>query len=360
MTRPPGRARLRSSRPGRIVRPVRPIVPLTSSLLVVLGWGVVAHNSGAGWVQALGDVVAGTLLLGMVGPAFVLARTRLRVTTVPTDATVGQPCRIGVQSASRVRLSPVHPPGPVCFVGPTGTPGPAVVPDGPPGDGLTLLPRRRGVASSVTVEMATAAPFGLMWWTRRFRLDLPSELHIGPRMGPPVVLPRQEDDGSGDSAHRSPRDIGEPRGVRPYRPGDSRRWVHWPATAHSGELMVREMEGPTAEPVAVVVTLPTDEEAAESVAERALGTVVALFDRGTAVLLTTTETAGRRTGAVADRRSAGRRLARAVAPGGSIPPPPDDHGIRAGTSPAAEPVAAPGVLVTTADLHRARHRVEGP
>jgi hypothetical protein len=76
------------------------------------------------------------------------------------------------------------------------------------------------------------------------------------------------------------------------------------------------MEGPTAEPVAVVVTLPTEEDAAESVAEQAFGTLVALFDRGTAVILTTTEETGRRTDAVADRRSAGRRLARAVTPGG--------------------------------------------
>ncbi len=215
-------------------------------------------------------------------------------------------------STSRVRLSAVDPPGPECFVGPVGrSPAPG---DGPGSDVLTLLPRRRGVVSSVTVDVASAAPFGLMWWTRRLRLTLPSELHVGPKLGPPLTLPRQEDDHSGNSLHRSPRDIGEPRGVRPYRPGDSRRWVHWPATAHSGELMVREMEGPTAEPVAVVVTLPTDENEAETVAEQAFGTLVALFDRGTAVILTTTEETGRRTDAVADRRSAGRRLARAVTP----------------------------------------------
>jgi len=289
---------------------VRPLVPLSSAVLVILGWGIVAHNSGAGWVQALGDVVAGTLLLGLFGPAFVLSRARLRVTTVPNDGTAGLPSELGVRSSSRVRVSPVHPPGPVSFVGPAGSPSPV------DGDGVTLVPLRRGLVAAVTVDVATAAPFGLMWWTRRLRLALPSELHIGPKLGPSVDLPRQEDDRTGDSTHRSPRDIGEPRGVRPYRPGDSRRWVHWPATAHSGELMVREMEGPTAEPVLVVVALPPDEDAAETVAERAFGTLVALFDRGTTVILTTVEVTGRRTDAVADRRSAGRRLARAVALGG--------------------------------------------
>jgi uncharacterized protein (DUF58 family) len=270
---------------------------------------VVAHNSGAGWVQALGDVVAGTLLLGLLGPGLVLARTRLRAATVPNDGAAGQPSAIGVEASSRVRLTPVDPAGPACFVGPARGPGAA------DGDVLTLVPRHRGLVSSITVDVASAAPFGLMWWTRRVRLSLPSELHIGPKLGTAISLPRQEDDRSGDSAHRSPRDIGEPRGVRPYRPGDSRRWVHWPATAHSGELMVREMEGPTAEPVMVVVTLPPDDDAAEAVAEQALGTLVALFDRGTSVILTTTEASGHRTDSVADRRSAGRRLARAVTPG---------------------------------------------
>jgi uncharacterized protein (DUF58 family) len=343
----PGPDRRRSGRPRGFVRPIRPLVPIGSSVLVVLGWGVVAHNSGAGWVQALGDVVAGALMLGILGPAFVLARTRLVVTTVPTDGTAGLPIDIGGRSTSRVRITPVSPPGPESFLGPAGQPTPAA------GDPLTLLPRHRGVLSEIVVDVATAAPFGLLWWTRRIRLELPSELHIGPRLGPAESLPRQDDDRTGDSAHRSPRDIGEPRGVRPYRPGDSRRWVHWPATAHSGDLMVREMEGPTAEPVVVVVTLPLDADAAEAVAERALGTLVALFDRGTSVYLTTTEVGGPRTGAVADRRSAGRRLARAVARGGPHDAPNQAAGTAASGTPIDTPTV-PGVLVTMGDVRRPR------
>jgi uncharacterized protein (DUF58 family) len=291
----------------------------------------VAHNSGAGWVQALGDVLAGTLLLGLVGPGVVLTRARLHVTAGPADATAGLPVELHLTGTSRVRVTPVDPPGPAAFTGPARAPAPTG------GDLLTLLPRRRGVHSVITVDVATAAPFGLLWWTRRTRLALSSELHIGPKLGPSVELPRQDDDRTGDSAHRSPRDIGEPRGVRPYRPGDSRRWVHWPATAHSGELMVREMEGPTAEPVVVAVTLPPDDEAAEAAAERAFGTLVALFDRGTAVLLTTLEASGPRTGAVTDRGGAGRRLARAVSPGGPRIPAParDDDGAHVRVTPTA-------------------------
>ena len=88
--------------------------------------------------------------------------------------------------------------------------------------------------------------------------------------------------------------------------------MHWPATAHSGELMVREMESPAAEPVTVEVRLPPEPDAAEKMAERALGTVVTLFDRGASVLLATIEIDGAHVASVGDRRSAGRRLARAV------------------------------------------------
>jgi uncharacterized protein (DUF58 family) len=237
-----------------------------------------------------------------------LARTRLEVENSPVDTTAGLPVDLEVTASSRVRVTPIDPPGPALFVGPRRR---AV------GGGedrlLTLVPSGRGVVSAVTVTVASAAPFGLLWWSRRIRLPLRRELTVAPRLGEPVGLPPVDDDRWGESARTSPRDIGQPRGVRPYRPGDSRRWAHWPATAHSGELMVREMEGPTAEPAQVVVTLPPDQDAAEDVAQRALGTLVALFDRGASALLTTTEASGGRTGEVADRLSAGRRLARAVA-----------------------------------------------
>ena len=107
-------------------------------------------------------------------------------------------------------------------------------------------------------------------------------------------------------------DVGQPRGARPYRPGDSRRQVHWRATAHAGELMVRELEGPSTEPITVTVILPLDPTEAERVAERALGTVVQLLQRGAPVILSTVEYSGRVVSLVTDRRGAGRRLARAV------------------------------------------------
>jgi uncharacterized protein (DUF58 family) len=240
------------------------------------------------------------------------------------------PVTLAAVSTTRVRVRPLDPPGPEAFVGPHGTRivgrGLAKAPVVAPGEAgvgdtelLTLLPSHRGVYDRVVVELSTAAPFGLLWWRKIVVLSLARPLHIGPRLGRPVPLPRGREHTTGGGILDASVQIGEPRGVRPYRPGDHRRWVHWPATAHSGELMVREMEGPTAEPVSLEVRLPTDPDAAERLAERAMATIVAFVDRGASVLLATTEDDGPKLAAVGDRRTAGRRLARAVNDGGTSP-----------------------------------------
>jgi uncharacterized protein (DUF58 family) len=171
----------------------------------------------------------------------------------------------------------------------------------------------------VVLELASAAPFGLLWWRRDVTVALPRTLHVGPRMGEPLPLPRGVHDNATGEARPLPALIGEHRAVRPYRAGDLRRFVHWPATAHHGELMVREMEEYAAEPVTVEVRLPAEPDAAERMAEQALATVFTLVERGAPVVLSTTEADGAHLEAVGDRRSAGRRLARAVAEPGFGP-----------------------------------------
>jgi uncharacterized protein (DUF58 family) len=287
-------------------RPGRPLSPMGVGAAILGTWWLVAHNSGSGWVQAIGDVVFGVLLIGLVGPAVVLGRARVRITTAPGDATAGVPVELTIEASSRVRLRALDPHGPKGFAGPVrGRKSTDAT--------LPLLPQHRGVYDRISVEIATAAPFGLQWWVRRASLPLPSDLHVAPRLGRPMTVQIHDRDRAGDSAPRAPDSTGDPRGVRPYRSGDNRRYVHWPATAHTGELIVRELERPMAEPVTLTVSLPPDAEEAERISERALGTVVLLLDRGLPVLLGTTETSGSLVAPVEDRRQAGRRLARAVA-----------------------------------------------
>lgn len=284
-------------------RPERPLGRVTGALALGVAWFVVAHEGGSGWVQLLGDILAGTLFVGLAGGALPCARARVEVTSSPADAVAGLPLRLRVSANTRLRLRPVDPPGPPAFVG-----GHRGVPDE-----VTVVPEHRGVYGELVAELASAAPFGMLWWRRTVRSSLPGEMVVGPRLGAGRRVEPTPEDGIGGAPVPVPAVVGEARGVRDYHSGDHRRWVHWPATAHRGELSVREMEAPASEPVVVEAVLPVDPESAEREAETVLGTVVALLGAGREVVLVTTEAGGARRAPVADRRAAGRRLARAVA-----------------------------------------------
>jgi hypothetical protein len=78
--------------------------------------------------------------------------------------------------------------------------------------------------------------------------------------------------------------------------------------------MVRESEVRTDDPVRIVADLPRDLDAADRLAEAAMGEALAQLSSGRGVVLETTETTGRVVAPVTDRLTAGRRLAKAVAP----------------------------------------------
>ena len=298
-------------RPGR-PRPERATGPIGGSILALGAWAVVAHTSGSGWVQTLGAVLTGVLVVGLAGPAVAVTRAKVTVVRSPADATAGSGAELRITASARVRVEPVDPGGPRTFAGPRHGPDEDDHDEGAT-TSLTVVPEHRGLVPWVTVDIASASPFGLMWWHRQLRLPLTQVMHVAPRMGVAGRIWPPDDLRSAELRRRSPAVVGEPRGVRPYRPGDSRRWVHWPATAHSGVVMVRDMETPAANLPTVRVVLPEDTDQADAAAGDGLAAVAALLRDGTAVLLVTDEAGGTCAAVVGDRRAAGRRLGRAVA-----------------------------------------------
>ncbi len=284
------------------MRPLRPLAPFFASVAVVAGWWTIAHSGGQGWVQDLGDLVFAGLAVGLLGPAAHLATTRPLVLSCPADGQAGQPLELTVLCRRRLRVRPIEPAGAEQFVGPTSING--------GGSHLVLLPRNRGVYRSIRVQVASAAPFGLQWWGRVVTLEIPAPLHIAPRPGMPLPAAVTEADGGGVAA-RSGRlaGAGELRGTRTYAPGDERRHVHWPATAHTGQVMVRELERLSASPAHLKVRLPADPDEAEAMAGAVLGTVLKLLAAGRPTILDTLEEGGPVSGPVAGHRDAGRRLA---------------------------------------------------
>jgi len=288
---PPGRRLRRHAKPERYAAPVFVAVTL------LLAWAGVAHASGSGWVQAVGTIAAGVIAVGMIGPGLAANRLKAVAAACPHDARAGEELLVEMTVKRPLRCTPIWPPGDRVLLEP-GAAAPVAF----------RLPTR-GVLRTVSVRLATAAPLGLLWWSVDQVVVLPAPVEVAPRTGAGSSHGREASTDSEGRGRPVPSGSGDPRGVRPYRIGDSRRRVHWRGSAHTGTLMVRESEQQPDVSVRVVADLPDDPEAAERRAEEAMGTVSALLAGGRRVVLETVEEGTRRCAPVSDRRHAGRRLA---------------------------------------------------
>ncbi len=156
--------------------------------------------------------------------------------------------------------------------------------------GLVLLaPRRRGLVHTLLVDAVTTGPIGLIECGRRVRVALPMSIVVGPTpLVHDVAWPRPraaqfgltESTLVGDEIYRS---------VRPYVRGDSRRRVHWKASAHHGTLMVKESDGTGTVSLRIVVQLDAPSAAAEVALARAAHVAREALARGWATELVTTQ-----------------------------------------------------------------------
>ena len=285
----------------------------TKATYVIAGIGgalyFAARTTGAGWLLVILCALAGVLLVGWTWPRIGLQRVRIGASG-PTDATVDEAFAVTVRVAHAglgVRISPLDPLG---------------IQTAAVGDSTVtteLLPERRGLIGTIELEVASAAPFGLVWWRRRITVPLDRTVEVAPRRGlTTVTLPPAG--ALGDDAVTSAGTCGDQvRGVRDYTPGDPMRHVHWPATARRGTVVVKDFEQPERPRLELLVDLRGSDADAERTAEEAMGLVCDALAHGITVTLCTAEAGGPRRAVVTNPRDAGRRLARAVA--GPLPAP---------------------------------------
>jgi uncharacterized protein (DUF58 family) len=116
---------------------------------------------------------------------------------------------------------------------------------------------RRGRYSFGPVEISTRFPLGLLQAGRR--LSETHELLVCPRVGrlsPEwTLLVQGEQSGHQQLRGRQGLTEGEFFGLREWRPGDSRRWVHWRTSARLNTLAVRQFEQQRQEAVAILLDL---------------------------------------------------------------------------------------------------------
>lgn len=122
------------------------------------------------------------------------------------------------------------------------------------GDALSydLLGLQRGVFTLGPLVLRTVDPFGIAQREQAFGSTRP--ITVVPAVEPLAPLSARLGS-AGGTAHTSSSRLGQGSdnlSPRPYAPGDSMRRIHWRATAHRGEPMVRQEEAESS-PDAIVV-----------------------------------------------------------------------------------------------------------
>jgi len=118
--------------------------------------------------------------------------------------------------------------------------------------------QKRGVFSIGEVRLKNSFPFGLIesstqlkssrsiaCYPRRGKIDLAKLIRF--------LTSKTVSHGSHRTAVRQLTDGTDIHGLRPFRAGDSPRWIHWRTTARIGERMVREFDRATGPHLSVVV-----------------------------------------------------------------------------------------------------------
>ena len=100
--------------------------------------------------------------------------------------------------------------------------------------------RRRGAVDELQVRIRTAGLLGLVWWGRRVVVPIDRHLVAPPMHHTGVPIERHGRAADGDLAGASGAISGEIDGIRPWRDGDSEKFVHWASSMRSGGLMVHD------------------------------------------------------------------------------------------------------------------------
>ena len=104
----------------------------------------------------------------------------------------------------------------------------------------TAATERRGVIDRIEVRVRATDPLGLLWWGRTSEIATDPIAVAEPVNDGRAVVQRSNRSGGGERAGRAGAVAGEIDGVRPWRDGDSDKWVHWASTLRAGELVVHD------------------------------------------------------------------------------------------------------------------------
>ena len=235
--------------------------PRKRAAALLAGAGVlffVGTNVQAGWLFVLAAFLIGAVIAGFVMPARMLRG--LQITRGgPSEIRQFQEALVDVSLSNTskgtrlsIQIDDAH-------LSPTRLFAPILGPGELTEIASLRVARRRGLFENTPITISTTAPFGVARRKRQIAVE-----------GATLVLPVVSELGElafiqpapalDTAIHTVPRRGQGPEylGVREYRTGDSMRHVHWPSTARTGTIMVREFEQETTRRLAIVVDSSRD------------------------------------------------------------------------------------------------------
>jgi len=268
--------------PGSFPRSLRPTREGWAFLSLTFLLGLAALNSGNNLLY-----LAVALFLSLIVLSGLLSEQGFRkvrvVVQLPRRCFAGTPAAIRVTVRNGKRRLPSY----ALQVRLTGeATGPRFLRLGP-GEAATATLQpcfpRRGLHTLPPLRLATRYPFGL------FAKSAPAASST-PILVYPALAPYPEAPAEGTGARQAARRRGassELFDLRPYRPGEDMRLIHWPITAKAGRLMLRETAAETGESLTLVLEQAPNArpEAVEADVSLAAAAAVAACARGEAVRL---------------------------------------------------------------------------
>ncbi len=214
---------------------------------------------------ALAGMMVGAFYFNWLGARLLLRRIKAR-RILPDFATAGEPLSIEIELSSPHRATALQCEDKFHLHRSRGA--------SDVGRGTVVLPQiaakqtaraeyrvrfgRRGVYEFDPLIVISRFPFRLLSHSRRFK-DSRDRLVVLPRLGRLTSrwsrFRRGADLGDRRVARRQGTTEGDFYGLRDWRPGDSRRWIHWRTSARRGSLMVRQFEEPRNEDLTLLIDL---------------------------------------------------------------------------------------------------------
>lgn len=215
-------------------------------MMVLLLGSLLGHSNMLLLVFAL---MAGAFVLNGQATMTVIRRTRAR-RFLPEMVFAGEPCAIRIELANRKRWMASW----MVLVEDTVQFGsqrlhPTVLFQRVPARSdreasYQLTPTQRGAMEFLPLRIASRYPLGL--WERGFEIDIQQRILVLPRIGRLTAQFDRWLRSNQRSQFEAPARSGvfdeEFHRLREFRPGDSRRAIHWRTTARRNELMVREYQ----------------------------------------------------------------------------------------------------------------------